>query len=163
MAWQLFLGARVITLVSVIFSLIGAFFVYLMGAKYIIDIMYSSWTYKGFSPRTLTADLLIAVDLFLFGSLLLIFSYGTYDLFLQKPPSESEPDKESTSLSGPLWLRIRTVEDLKSYLLGYILIMLSITFLKQAVAVDYTSPLSLFLFAGGIFLLGLTYYLTHKR
>jgi len=146
----------------VIFSIIGAVFVYIIGALYVIDIISLTWNSKEMpSPKILTADLLIAIDLFLCGSLLLIFSYGTYDLFIQKTFTDSE--KDMVMMSCPFWLRIRSVDDLKSLLLGYILIMLSITFLKQAVTIDYTSAVSLFLFAGGIFLIGLTYYLTHKR
>lgn len=144
-----------------IFSVIGAFFVYVMGALYIGKVILSHVRTHEIPPlKLLTADLLVALDLFLCGSLFIIFSYGTYDLFIRKMPTKGAEDSLTC---GPIWLSIRNVEDLKSYLLGYILIMLSVTFLKQAVAVDYTSPVSLFLFAGGIFLLGLTYYFAHKR
>jgi len=150
-----------ITIVSIVFSAIGAFFVYIIGAKYVIEVISLAWNSKGLpSPKMVTVDLLIAIDLFLFGSLLLIFSFGTYDLFICKASSEVERD---TTSSGPFWLRIRTVEDLKSLLLGYILIMLSVTFLKQAVSIEYKTPTSLFLFAGGIFLIALSYYFTHRR
>ncbi|MCS7234258.1 MAG: YqhA family protein [Synergistetes bacterium] len=159
--WWVFVNVRLITIISVVFSVIGAFFVYIMGALYIFKVIFSHMRAEEIPPlKLLTADLLIALDLFLCGSLFIIFSYGTYDLFIRKTSVENVMD---SATCGPIWLSIKNVEDLKSYLLGYILIMLSVTFLKQAVAVDYTSPVSLFLFAGGIFLLGLTYYFAHKR
>lgn len=144
-----------------IFSIIGAFFVYIMGAFYVTKIIYV-FIKVGSIPslKDLTIELLLALDLFLFGSLLLIFAYGTYDLFIRSAFPET---LQSSAKQCPIWLSIGTMEDLKGYLLGYIIIMLSVTFLQKAVALEYTSPVSLFLFAGGIFLLGLTYYFVHKR
>lgn len=142
--------------------MIGAFLVYIMGAFYVGRVIYYSIKAGQISSiKDLTIELLLALDLFLFGSLLVVFSYGTYDLFIRG----SFPEKSQTSSKNqsPIWLSIGTIEDLKGYLLGYIIIMLSVTFLQKAVTLEYASPLSLFLFAGGIFLLGLTYYFAHKR
>jgi len=73
--------------------MIGAFLVYIMGAFYVGRVIYYSIKAgQILSIKDLTIELLLALDLFLFGSLLVVFSYGTYDLFIRS----SFPEKGLT-------------------------------------------------------------------
>jgi uncharacterized membrane protein YqhA len=82
------------------------------------DDLASSETYG----KELIAQTIAIVDMFLMGTVMFIVAAGLYQLFVDP----------RTSLPG--WLRIRSLDDLKSLLTGVIIVALLVTFLGTAVA-----------------------------
>jgi uncharacterized membrane protein YqhA len=72
--------------------------------------------------KTLIAETIALIDMFLLGTVLFIVAAGLYQLFIDA----------RTALPG--WLRIRTLDDLKSLLTGVIIVALLVTFLGSAVS-----------------------------
>lgn len=102
--------------------------------------------------------LVSSVDVFLFALVLVIFSAGVYELFVSK----IDPVERGTD-SRPSWLRINSVDDLKSSLGKVILMVLIVSFFKHILAFqNWSQPISFFYLACGIFLISAALYLTHK-
>jgi uncharacterized membrane protein YqhA len=72
--------------------------------------------------KELIAQSIALVDMFLMGTVLFIVAAGLYQLFVDP----------RTALPG--WLRIRSLDDLKSLLTGVIIVALLVTFLGTAVS-----------------------------
>lgn len=72
--------------------------------------------------KTLIAETIALIDMFLLGTVLFIVAAGLYQLFIDA----------RTAL--PAWLRIRSLDDLKSLLTGVIIVALLVTFLGSAVS-----------------------------
>jgi uncharacterized membrane protein YqhA len=72
--------------------------------------------------KELMAQSIAIVDMFLMGTVMFIVAAGLYQLFIDP----------RTALPG--WLRIRSLDDLKSLLTGVIIVALLVTFLGSAVA-----------------------------
>ena len=72
--------------------------------------------------KELIAQTIAIVDMFLMGTVMFIVAAGLYQLFVDP----------RTSLPG--WLRIRSLDDLKSLLTGVIIVALLVTFLGTAVS-----------------------------
>lgn len=98
------------------------------------------------------------VDDFLLGIVLLIFSLGTYDLFISKiDPAEEQDDIR------PDWLIFNSLDELKSVLAKIVLMIMIINFLKYSVHMEFKTPLHLLELGGGIALVALSMKLTHKK
>lgn len=104
-------------------------------------------------------NLVSSVDVFLFALVLVIFGVGVYELFVSKiDPVEREMD------SRPSWLKINSVDDLKSSLGKVIIMVLIVSFFKHILAFDgWADPVSFLYLAIGIFLISGALYLTHKQ
>lgn len=108
--------------------------------------------------ENLFEKLVSSVDVFLFALVLVIFSAGVYELFVSK----IDPVERGTD-SRPSWLRINSVDDLKSSLGKVILMVLIVSFFKHILAFqNWNEPISYFYLAAGIFLISAALYLTHK-
>lgn len=104
-------------------------------------------------------ELVSSVDIFLFALVLIIFGVGVYELFITKiDPVEREND------SRPSWLRISSVDDLKSSLGKVILMVLIVSFFKHTLELTKTQwePITLLYLSIGILLIAAALYLTHK-
>ena len=103
-------------------------------------------------------EIVSSVDVFLFALVLIIFGVGVYELFVSKiDPVEREVDNR------PSWLRINSVDDLKSSLGKVILMVLIVSFFKRVLQFQVTDgTISYFWLAAGIFLIAGALYLTHK-
>lgn len=98
------------------------------------------------------------VDDFLLGIVLLIFSLGTYDLFISK----IDPAEQQTDIR-PDWLIFNSLDELKSVLAKIVLMIMIINFLKYSVHMEFKTPLNLLQLGGGIALIALSMKLTHKN
>lgn len=104
-------------------------------------------------------ELVSSVDIFLFALVLIIFGVGVYELFITKiDPVEREND------TRPSWLRISSVDDLKSSLGKVILMVLIVSFFKHTLELskEQWEPITLLYLSIGILLIAAALYLTHK-
>ena len=95
------------------------------------------------------------IDGYLLATVLLIFAMGLYELFISKIEA-AENEETATNV-----LLINSLDDLKNRLAKVILMILIVKFFEYAIAMNFTTPLDLLTFAGGIALIGLSLYLSH--
>jgi len=109
---------------------------------------------------SLVALFVSSVDIYLFATVLLIFSNGLYELFIKRIDPSSGLHHES---SGRHWLRVRSLDDLKSSLGKVILMILIVWFFEKSLVVGYHSALDLLYLGVSILLVSGALYLTHGR
>lgn len=97
-----------------------------------------------------------AVDGFLLGTVMLIFSLGLYELFISKIVA-AEGDSSSSKI-----LKINSLDDLKDKLAKVILMILIVMFFEQAIFLKPTGPLELLYYSLAIMLVALALYLSQK-
>jgi len=96
------------------------------------------------------------LDGFLLGTILLIFAFGLYELFISKIDCAHEGEGASNVLI------INNLDDLKNRLAKVILLILIVKFFEYGINMKFTTPMDLLTFAAGIALIGLALFLSHK-
>lgn len=96
------------------------------------------------------------LDGFLLATILLIFAFGLYELFISKIDCAHEGEGASNVLI------ITNLDDLKNRLAKVILLILIVKFFEYGINMKFTSPMDLLSFAAGIALIGLALFLSHK-
>jgi len=106
--------------------------------------------------------IIMTVDDFLLGMVLLIFGLGTYDLFISKLDI-AEQESRSQNIRRPNWLRFKSLDELKSILGKIVLMILIINFLRFVVESNFKEPLHQLFLAAGIALIALALMLSHGK
>lgn len=148
-----------IAIIAVVGAIISSFILFIQGFALIIRGLVTFFQDPEEKYEVLFERLVSSVDVFLFGLVLIIFGVGVYELFI----ANIDPDEESSS-SRPVWMKIKSVDDLKSQLGKVILMVLIVSFFKHVLEISSVnwSPLALLYLAIGILMIGATLYLTHK-
>lgn len=156
--------SRYLSIIAVIGSIISSIALFLRGGMvvfesirhFFIDLVEGK---VDPSYEKMFEELVSSVDIFLFALVLIIFGVGVYELFITKiDPVEREND------TRPSWLRISSVDDLKSSLGKVILMVLIVSFFKHTLELgkEQWSPTTLLYLSIGILLISAALYLTHK-
>jgi len=161
---------RYLSLIAVSFTLLGSALMFLIGAvrtinagvyfltgkEFLQGMGFESLLPAGLARDTAaTINLIGAVDAFLFGLVLLIFSFGVYGLFVQTAGAGAE---------HPSVFRIRDIADLKTSLAQVIIIILFVQFLELVQIAGYNNmSIEALVIPAGIVCLGLGLYLMHRR
>lgn len=95
------------------------------------------------------------IDGYLLATVLLIFSFGLYELFISKIEAAESSENSSKVLF------INSLDDLKARLAKVVLMILIVKFFEHALTMSFNTPLDLLAFAAGIALIGLALYLSH--
>jgi uncharacterized membrane protein YqhA len=90
------------------------------------------------------------VDLFLLATVLYVIAIGLYELFI------------SDTLALPTWLEIHNLDDLKSKLIGVVIVVLGVLFLGQVIAWDGQRDLLGYGAAVALVVAALTYFLSQQ-
>ncbi|MBX3029869.1 MAG: YqhA family protein [Chloroflexi bacterium] len=121
--------SRLLILLSVVGSFVASATLMIYGVLRAIGIIYDLVASVGSGVlredaygKMLIADTIALIDMFLLGTVLFIVAAGQYQLFI-------DPRAQL-----PTWLRIRSLDDLKSLLTGVIIVALLVTFLGAAVS-----------------------------
>jgi len=117
--------------------------------------MYAAQEHPPYFHEKLVGVIIGAVDLYLIAIVMLIFSFGVYELFI----SEIDPAKQSGTSKI---LEIHSLDQLKDKLAKVILMVLIVTFFKKAMYITYETPQDMLFFAIAIMALGGALYLLHK-
>ena len=117
--------ARYLTMIPVIFSYIGALVMFVVGSIRAYDSVISLFDAK---LRDTQVNLILSVDAFLMGLVLLIFSYGIYDLFISSLDGGDKPHLR------PAWMKFEDIGGLKTILAEVILIIMMIEFFQLVLA-----------------------------
>jgi len=129
---KLFFGiTRLFTLIAVIASLAGALLMFYLGAENTISVFVQQFWLTAEELEGLPEDeaavigLMVALDRFMIGVVLLFFGYGIYGLFVR-------PEYNSLDLGLPEWMHVDQIGQLKQTLAEVIVIVLFVLFLRVA-------------------------------
>jgi uncharacterized membrane protein YqhA len=153
---------RFTVMLAVIFGLISALLLFIIAS---VDVYKAAGLLVGhylyaipaehFHAQVLTA-IIGSVDLYLIGVVLLIFSFGLYELFV------SEIDVAKTSEHGGI-LEIGSLDELKNKVSKVIILVLVVSFFQRVLTMEYNTPLEMFYLALSIFALSTGLYFLHKH
>ena len=151
--------SRYFAFISVVGAILSSFILFIQGFGLIIKGLIGFFNDPYEKYEKLFEMLVSSVDVFLFALVLIIFGVGVYELFIANVDPEDKPAD-----SRPTWLKISSVDDLKSSLGKVILMVLIVSFFKHVLEItsEEWTPIALLYLAIGILLISAALYLTHK-
>ncbi len=155
-------NGRLISILAVIFGMIGAIVLFFVASADVWHIAVITYKYffAHYHPENfheiIVGGIIGAVDLYLIAVVLLIFSFGIYELFI------SEIDDAEKSEVGNKILAIHSLDELKDKLGKVVVMVLIVSFFKKVMHMDFNTPLEMLYLAGSIFLLAVALYYMHK-
>lgn len=141
-------SSRFIVILAVFFGLIGGILLFIVASFDIYDtVKYVINTYATHAhPKTFHEDvvggIIGAVDLYLIGVVMLLFSFGLYELFI----SEIDAAKESEGKDNKL-LAIHSLDQLKDKISKVIVMVLVVGFFQKVGHTEYNGALEMLYFA----------------
>ena len=153
--------SRFFTITAVIFSLFGAIILFFVASLDIWNTMVTIFemVFHHAHPEHLHEDIVSgiigAVDLYLIAVVMLIFSFGIYELFISKIDAAEEEGSSSV-------LNITSLDQLKDKIAKVIIMVLIVNFFQRVLHTNYNGALEMLYFSGSIFLLALALYYLHK-
>ena len=154
-------NGRLFIILAVIFGMIGAVALFVIASVDIYEMAsfvistYISHTHPDKFHEEVVGMIIGAVDLYLIAVVMLIFSFGLYELFI----SELDPAKSHGSSKI---LEIHSLDQLKDKLAKVIVMVLIVSFFKRVLHTEYHGALEMLYFAGSIFALSFALYFLHK-
>lgn len=154
-------NSRFITILPVIFGLIGSFVMFIIASYDIIKVMIDAWKYLIMGDRTIdlhsdAVGLIIgAIDLYLMALVFFIFSFGIYELFI------NEIDEIKHSRQSKV-LEVLSLDQLKDKIGKVIIMVLIVNFFQRVLHAKFTTPLEMVYLALAILALCLGLYFLHK-
>ncbi|CAN1306345.1 hypothetical protein LINPERPRIM_LOCUS26783 [Linum perenne] len=160
---------RFLAILAVFGSLIGSLLCFIKGCVYV-----ASSFMQYFATRGKVIILLVeAIDVYLLGTVMLVFGMGLYELFISNlsPPkmSPGETMADRSNLFGmftlkerPKWLEVKSVNELKTKLGHVIVMLLLIGFFEKTKTAAIQSPLDLLCFSTAVLLCSGSLYLLSK-
>jgi uncharacterized membrane protein YqhA len=155
-------GSRFIVILAVIFGLIGALLLFAVAsfdiydtAKFVIN-TYINHAHPERFHEDVVGGIIGAVDLYLIGVVMLLFSFGLYELFISEiDAAKNEEGKESKILA------IHSLDQLKDKISKVIVMVLVVGFFQNVGHTEYNGAqdmlyfaLSITAVAVGLFFLG---------
>lgn len=157
------LKSRLLILLPVIFSLVGAIVLFVIASIDIVAVVFTTLSYYATTTTTIdihadgVAMIIGAIDLYLIAVVLLIFSFGLYELFISRIKGLDE-----IGLKGGNILTIETLDQLKDKLAKVIIMVLVVSFFQRVLHMDFSTPLEMLYLSGSILLLALGLYFLSK-
>lgn len=156
------LSTRLFVLLPVIFGMLSAVILFIMATSDIIIMISKVWTsWVQHAPMEalhayVVGEIIGAVDLYLIAIVLLIFSFGLYELFI------CEVVDEDKSLHVPGILAIDSLDELKDKLAKVIVMVLVVSYFRRVFYIQFDGPLEMMFFALSIAALSVGVWLLHK-
>ena len=154
-------SGRLFIILAVIFGMVGAIALFIIAsvdlwdmAKYVFT-TYLNHAHPDKFHEEVVGSIIGAVDLYLIAVVMLIFSFGLYELFI----SELDPAKSSGTSKI---LEIHSLDQLKDKLAKVIVMVLIVSFFKRVLHTEYNGALEMLYFAVSIFALSFALYFLHK-
>lgn len=124
----IFFELRYAILVPVLVGFFASLVMFAIGTYHVFNASTAIFLNGNFSSSAVTLPIIKALDAYLVGIILIIFSFGVYDFFI----SELEPAE--TAGLRPDWFKFDSTGDLKNKLIEVVLVILAIKFFEQMVA-----------------------------
>ena len=157
-------SSRFIVLSAVLGSLFAGFVIFYMAT---VDVVYLAQHMLHYADSDMTEEarkllhdrtvshIVEVVDGYLLATVLLIFSFGLYELFI------SEIDQAKGSEGSSRVLVINSLDDLKARLAKVIMMIMIVTLFEESLNMKMGSPIDLVYMGGAIICVALALYLTH--
>lgn len=156
--WQ----TRFLVILAVIFGLIGALVLFVIGsmdifavAKYAFNTIVTSAHPENFH-EDIVSGIIGAVDLYLIAVVMLIFSFGIYELFIS-PIDHSIQAKDDSKI-----LSITSLDQLKDKIAKVIVMVLVVNFFQRVLHTKYDGALEMLYFALAVTALAVGLYFLGK-
>jgi uncharacterized membrane protein YqhA len=156
-------NSRWLMVVPVLISLVLAIGVLIVTTVDALSLVGDMIGYAGQNEETRSSlyvqtisEVVSVVDGYLLAAIMLIFSLGLYELFINKIDAA-----EGSEVASRLLL-IRSLDDLKNRLANVIIVILIVKFFQQALGLKYTYPLDLLYLAIGVVLIAAALYLSGR-
>lgn len=137
-------SSRFIIILAVVFGLIGAIILFVVAsfdvyetAAYVIN-TYISHAHPEHFHEKVVGGIIGAVDLYLIGVVMLIFSFGLYELFISEIDAAKDSDGEDNQL-----LAIHSLDQLKDKISKVIVMVLVVGFFQKVGDTDFATPLDM--------------------
>ncbi|KAJ3683837.1 hypothetical protein LUZ60_014064 [Juncus effusus] len=166
---------RFLALLAVGGSLAGSLLCFLNGCVYILDAYKVYWTscVKGVHTGKMVLRLVEAIDVYLAGTVMLIFGMGLYGLFISNVPpgipSNVDRALKGSSLFGmfalkerPKWMQISSLDELKTKVGHVIVMILLVKMFERSKMVVIATGLDLLSYSVCIFLSSASLYILHN-
>jgi len=141
-------SSRFIVILAVVFGLIGAVSLFIVAsfdiyetAKFVIT-TYLTHAHPENFHEDVVAGIIGAVDLYLIGVVMLLFSFGLYELFI----SDIDPAKDEGGEENSL-LAIHSLDQLKDKISKVIVMVLVVGFFQKVGHTEYNGALDMLYFA----------------
>nr|XP_028952381.1 uncharacterized protein LOC103418623 isoform X2 [Malus domestica] len=145
------------------------------GCVYIMDAYKVYWTscVKGNHTGHMVLRLVEAIDVYLAGTVMLIFGMGLYGLFISNVPNDV-PSIDDRALKGsslfgmfamkerPKWMKISSLDELKTKVGHVIVMILLVKMFERSKMVQITTGLDLLSYSVCIFLSSASLYVLHN-
>ncbi|XP_047977930.1 uncharacterized protein LOC125219880 [Salvia hispanica] len=166
---------RFLALLAIGGSLAGSLLCFLNGCVYIFDAYKVYWTscVKGIHTGKMVLRLVEAIDVYLAGTVMLIFAMGLYGLFISNVPPDVPPSVDraliGSSLFGmfalkerPQWMKISSLDELKTKVGHVIVMILLVKMFERSKMVTIATGLDLLSYSVCIFLSSASLYILHN-
>lgn len=154
-------NGRLFILLAVIFSMVGAIILFVVASTDIYGVaaktlsVYLNHEHPDNFHEMVVGGIIGAVDLYLMAVVMLIFSFGLYELFI------SEIDQAKDSGASKV-LEIHSLDQLKDKLAKVIVMVLVVSFFQRVLHTEYSGAQEMLYFAGSILALAVALYYLHK-
>ena len=156
-------SSRFIIILAVIFGLIGAVLLFAVAsfdvystASYVINSYATHAHPQGFHEQVV-GGIIGAVDLYLIGVVMIIFSFGLYELFI----SDIDPAKDEHGKENQL-LAVHSLDQLKDNISKVIVMVLVVGFFQKVGHTEFNGALELFYLALSITAVSVGLYFLSK-
>ena len=153
--------SRLLVILAVIFSLLGSMVLFIIGSLDMIDVLLKTWGYYILGDHSydlhakVVGELIGAIDLYLIAVVLLIFSFGIYELFV------SQIDEAKESESSQI-LEIHSLDELKDKIAKVIIMVLIVRYFQMLLDMSFNGALEMLYLAISILGLSLALFFLHK-
>ncbi|PIA45315.1 hypothetical protein AQUCO_01700686v1 [Aquilegia coerulea] len=166
---------RFLALLAVAGSLAGSLLCFLNGCVYIVEAYKIYWTScsKGVHTGQMVLRLVEAIDVYLAGTVMLIFGMGLYGLFISNVspdvPANVDRALKGSSLFGmfalkerPKWMKISSLNELKTKVGHVIVMILLVKMFERSKMVTIATGMDLLSYSVCIFLSSASLYILHN-
>ena len=141
-------SSRFMVIMAVVFGLIGAIILFIVAsvdifttAGYVFD-TYMTHAHPDHFHEDVVGGIIGAVDLYLIGVVMLLFSFGLYELFISDIDVAKDPEGEDSKI-----LAIHSLDQLKDKISKVIVMVLVVGFFQRVAHTEYTGALDMLYFA----------------
>ena len=153
--------SRYLVIMAVVSSLLGSMVLFIIGSLDMVDVLKKTWGYYILGDHSydlhakVVGELIGAIDLYLIAVVLLIFSFGIYELFV------SQIDKAQVSESSQI-LEIHSLDELKDKIAKVIIMVLIVKYFQMLLDMSFNGALEMLYLAISILGLSLALFFLHK-
>ncbi|NOQ31729.1 MAG: YqhA family protein [Helicobacteraceae bacterium] len=156
-------SSRFIVVLAVVFGLIGAVILFTVAsvdifttAGYVLNTYFTGAHPENFHGEVVSG-IIGAVDLYLIGVVMLLFSFGLYELFISEIDQAKDKDGSDNKI-----LAIHSLDQLKDKISKVIVMVLVVGFFQQAAHMKYENSLDMLYFALSIAAISIGLYFLGK-